>query len=448
MNVLRKGWQTWREDHLLRNILRNTGYLFSSNTISLVLSLVQSIFAARLLGVNDFGVVGIIIVFASTLNRLFSFRMGELVVKYLGQYQAQDQMERAGALVKVAFLVEGASSILAFVLLVILSPWAAVVFAKDASTAPLFVFFGVSVLSSLFTEAAVGVLQIDNKFRSQALLNLFQSILTAGIILAAYFANSGIWLVLTAYLAGKLLLNLGTVMLAWHSLAHLLPGGWWHSPLSTLPPRKELVQFTISTNLSATLNLLVRDSEVLWVALFLSPVESGYFRVALAIINLAMIPINPLINTTFPEISRAVAAANWARLKALLKRITLISGGWTILTFIGILIFGNWLLLFYGEEFLPAFPLLLILLAGYGFANTLFWNRPLLLAFGQPMFPFTASAITGLFKVILAFVLVPALGYLVEGILLSGYFFLSVSIITGRGLSLVKRSTESRGSEA
>jgi O-antigen/teichoic acid export membrane protein len=448
MNVLRKGWQTWREDHLLRNILRNTGYLFSSNTISLVLSLVQSIFAARLLGVNDFGVVGIIIVFASTLNRLFSFRMGELVVKYLGQYQAQDQMERAGALVKVAFLVEGASSILAFVLLVILSPWAAVVFAKDASTAPLFVFFGVSILSSLFTEAAVGVLQIDNKFRSQALINLFQSILTAGIILAAYFANSGIWLVLTAYLAGKLLLNLGTVMLAWHSLAHLLPGDWWRSPLSTLPPRKELVQFTISTNLSATLNLLVRDSEVLWVALFLSPVESGYFRVALAIINLAMIPINPLINTTFPEISRAVAAANWARLKALLKRITLISGGWTILTFIGILIFGNWLLLFYGEEFLPAFPLLLILMAGYGFANTLFWNRPLLLAFGQPMFPFTASAITGLFKVILAFVLVPALGYLVEGILLSGYFFLSVSIITGRGLSLVKRSTESRGSEA
>jgi hypothetical protein len=37
-----------------------------------------------------------------------------------------------------------------------------------------------------------------------------------------------------------------------------------------------------------------------------------------------------------------------------------------------------------GGEYLPALPVILVLLAGYGFANVFFWNRPLLLAFGKP----------------------------------------------------------------
>ncbi len=44
-------------------VLRNTGYLFSGSTISLALSMVQSIFAARLLGVEGFGLLGMITVF-------------------------------------------------------------------------------------------------------------------------------------------------------------------------------------------------------------------------------------------------------------------------------------------------------------------------------------------------------------------------------------------------
>ena len=66
-------------------MVKNTGYLLSSNVASMVLSMLQSILAGRLLGVVGFGVIGTITAFASTLNRLFSFRMNELVVKYFGE---------------------------------------------------------------------------------------------------------------------------------------------------------------------------------------------------------------------------------------------------------------------------------------------------------------------------------------------------------------------------
>src|SRR5512143_4157646 len=104
-----------RQDALLSRVLLNSAHLFSSNSISLVLSFVQGILAARLLGLSDYGLVVIVMAYASTINGLFSFRMSELVVRYAGEDLEEGLKERAAALVKAAGLAEAAVSALAFV---------------------------------------------------------------------------------------------------------------------------------------------------------------------------------------------------------------------------------------------------------------------------------------------------------------------------------------------
>jgi O-antigen/teichoic acid export membrane protein len=433
-------WQTWRQDALMGRIIRNTGYLFSSNTIAMGLGIVQSIFAARLLGVAGFGVLGTVTVFASTINRLFSFRMGELVVKYLGTSLVEERRDRAAAVVKVAALVEAGSSLLAFLLLLALAPLAAVILTKDPANTTLFWIYGITILGSSLSEVALGVLQVDNRFRSQALVNLAQSILTALIIVGAFFGNGGMMTVLLAYLLGKLILGIGPVVLAWGSLNRLLGPGWWRAPLSLLPPRRELAHFGLSTNLSATINLLVRDSELLWVAFFLSPTEVGYYKVALAIINFVLMPVTPLITTTFSEINQTVAARKWEQLRHLLRRVTILSGGWTLASAVVLVLFGNFLILLYGREFLPAYPALLVLLVGFGIANIFFWNRSLLLSFGLPVVPFRVMLWAGIAKMALAFVLVPRFGFVAEAALLSGYLLVSVCFILQRGVLELRRA--------
>ena len=98
-------------DRVLSRVLKNTGYLFSSTSIGLLLSMIQSIFAARLLGVAAFGSVSIISSFVSNVNRLFSFRMGEFVIRYLGKELTNENMEKAGAVVKIAMLIEALTSL-------------------------------------------------------------------------------------------------------------------------------------------------------------------------------------------------------------------------------------------------------------------------------------------------------------------------------------------------
>lgn len=440
MNFLNQAWHNWRKDRLLQSVVRNTGYLFSSNTIAMGLGMIQSIFAARLLGVTAFGVVGTITVFASTVNRLFSFRMGELVVKYMGEALARDRRDTAAAVARAALLGEALTSVLAFVVLALLAPLGAQIFAKDAALAPLFTFYGISVLGSLVAETSTGVLQVTNRFRSQAGINLAQSVLTALIIFAAFVMKSGMWVVVLAYLVGKLILGIGPAVLAWRALNETLGAGWWRTR-ATLPDGwRPLARFAVSTNLSATVNLLVRDSELLWVSFFLSPTEAGFYKVALAIINLVLMPITPFISTTFPEISRSVATKAWAQLRTLLRRVTILAGGWTLAVGLGLVLLGRWLILLYGAEYQPAYPAMLVLLLGFGAANTFFWNRPLLLALGHPVYPFQVVLWTGLAKLALAFLLVPRYGYVMEAALLSAYFVVSVALILARGGQLLRRA--------
>ena len=73
-----------REDPLLQRVLRNSSYLFSSNMISAALGVLQGIFVLRLLGGSGYGLLTIVMDFASNTNRLLSFRMSEVVVKYMG----------------------------------------------------------------------------------------------------------------------------------------------------------------------------------------------------------------------------------------------------------------------------------------------------------------------------------------------------------------------------
>ena len=88
----------------------------------------------------------------------------------------------------------------------------------------------------------------------------------------------------------------------------------------------------------------------------------------------------------------------------------------------------------------PAYPCLVILLLGYGVANVMNWNRPLLLALGQPNYPLMVAAVTGAIEIILLFLFVPSGGYLIGAAIFSAYLAVSVLINVARGLSILKRN--------
>ncbi len=402
--------------------------------------MVQGIFAARLLGAEGFGLLSATIIpFVSTVNRLSSFRMSELVVKYLGEHLAEDRREHAAAIVKGAALTDALASAFGFLLLIALAPLASSFLAKDPAAAPLFLTYGVILLANGTFETATGILQARDRFRAIAAINLIQSSLTAGLILAAFFTQQGLIQVLYAYLWGKVFAGLTTSAVAYREIQGVLRAGWWRQPLATIEDWGGIARFALSTNLSGTVNLITRDSETLWVSLLRNPTEAGYYKIALGVINLVMLPVQPLIGTTYAEFSRTIAQRQWQQTSNLLRRVSGLAGAWTLAAALGLSFFGSWVISrLYGAAFAPAYPALLLLLIGYGVANILFWNRPLLLALGLPTYPLKTAAAAGLVKTALTLWLVPAYSYLAQAALLSAYFVLSIGANVYRGLGEIR----------
>ena len=406
------------------------------------MSMGQGVLTARLLGVGGAGYVGIITQFSSNINRLTSFRMGELVISYVGEFSANGRRRQAAAVFKAAMLTEIASSLFAFALVVSLSPLGARIFAHDPNLTGLFKFYGLSILANLMYESGLGLLQFFDRFRMIAIISVGQSVLTLLLIVGAFLTRGGLDMVVFAYLVGKIALALSiSVAALWQARVEWGPG-WWRVPLSVLADRRsDLVRFALNTNLSGTLKLITRDSEMLWLGAFSTPVQVGYYKIAKAITNLLMMPVTPLITTTYREVAREVAGGRWLNVRYLLRSGSILSATWTLPVSLGLVIFGQWIVAIYGLEFLPtSYISLLLLLIGVIVVNILFWNRSVLLPLGMPEYPTKVLFIGAIFKVIGMILLVPRWGANGMAVLLTGFFLFTTSVLVWKTLREIRNA--------
>ncbi len=431
---------SWRSDPLLGRVVKNSSYLSSSNTVAAGLSFIQGVFTARLLGVNGLGEVTAIITFVTAVNNLFSFRMSEVVVRHFTAALAAGKKDEAAAIAKGTGLTEASTSIVAYLILLLLAPWAAQTFIKNPAAASWVVYYGVILLSNIIFETSRGILQAQHRFGQFAAVNLAQSILTFVLISIAFLTTSAsIPFVLTAYIAGKTLTGITVIVLAVRALNESLPG-WWRVPLRAYSGWRGLFSFALSTNLNGTVNIFVRDNIPLYIAMLTSATGVGYFKIALGFTNILMLPVEPFISPTYAEITRTIAEKNFSITLRLLRRVSLIVAAWVSVAGGFIVLLGWWLIpLIYGAEFAPAYPAAVLLLAGYGVANIFSWNRPLLLALGKPSFPLIVATAVGAVELVLIFWLAPAYGYLAAAAILSAYLVISVGIIVWRGLAEINR---------
>jgi O-antigen/teichoic acid export membrane protein len=433
-----KIYHEWKQDKSLGEVIKNTGYMVTSNTASTGLTFVQGMLAAIILGPIEYGLLGMVVSFASNVNRLLSFRMGELVVKFGGEYLDKKEIKKAAAVIKFAGLAEIITSLIAYLLLIILAPWAAKVILKDPLITRWIIIYGVALLANFMTETSTAILQIGDRYRKLATLNFLQSLLTAIWIVILFFTKGDLIQVLLAYLAGKFLYGSGIFLLGMITLRDLIGKNWWKASLGELDNKKGLMKFAFSTNISSTLNLVIRDSEVLWVGYFLSPLYAGYYKFSVAVINAVILPVSQFITVTYPQINKKVIAKHWKDLKRLLRGTSTLAFAWIILCIIGLMIFGEWVLsLIKDGAYIPSLPYIYVLMIGYGFASVFFWNRNLLLSFNLPDLPIKIMAIVGGIKTLLMFFLIPKFGYLMQAGLLSAYFIVSIGVMVYLGLKKI-----------
>lgn len=438
MTILQKINSFWNENPILRKLARNFGYLFSSNMISAGLSMLQGIFSARMLGVAGFGILGSITIFVTVINKITSFRMGELVIKYVGEFNENNDQPRAAAVFKAAALAELFASLIAFGLVWLLAPLGALYITKDASLAPWFVVYGCIILANLITESSTGLLQLFDRFRRMAGLNVLQSVVTLALIILAWWQNTGLLGVLVAYLCGKVISAVGLTLAAQMEATRRWGRGWWKTSTRLLIPHtRQLLKFAVSTNLSSSLSLISRDSGILWVSYFSSPTQAGYYKLAMALANYIQLPIAPMPQATYPEMARAVARKKWADFRYLIRTGTRLAGGYSVLVALGLIFLGKPLIQYlYTAAFLPTYAGLVIMLVGIVYGNSLYWARSALLSLGLADYATKVNFLVTLVSVAGLVTLLPRFGFIGSALVLS------IGSLLGNSLVVLKTRSE------
>ena len=100
-------------------LFRNASWLLGRKTASRIFSALQTAMVARTLGVTDYGLLALVIAYVDILNQFFDFRAWETATKYIGTFWSNGERGKTRSMIKLSYIVDISSGILAFVISVI-----------------------------------------------------------------------------------------------------------------------------------------------------------------------------------------------------------------------------------------------------------------------------------------------------------------------------------------
>ena len=341
-------------------ILANTGWLLGGKGVGAILSIAYLAIVTRTLGVADFGRFALVLSAAQVIKTLVSFDSWQIVVRYgqphlsAGAGDALNRLLRFCILIDLASAVAGgviaAAILLLFHDLLDLGPhmaWQVWLFCM--------------VMMVTIRSSPTGLLRLFDRFDSAALA---ETMIPVGRMIGAGAAL--LWMPdITGFLIAWGFAELLCALSYWGMALHVGRGriGHWRAG-RTIDARVEnpgIVGFLTATNLQTSLASIGQQVAVLIVGAFVGPAGAGLYRLANQLAN-ALTKISSLLSRSiFVELSRSSSHGGDAlgTLFRRTNRLALIAGG-VIIALIATI--GRPLLGFIaGPEFLPAYPLLLLL---------------------------------------------------------------------------------------
>jgi O-antigen/teichoic acid export membrane protein len=408
----------------LSTLLIDSGRVFSANVFASGIALLQSVVLARALGIDDYARFVLIVGAVTTVHQLASCRMNELVVRYVSAAISAHQPGQAAAAIKLALAVEGAAALLAFVVIYGAAPWISDWLLGSSDSRWLVALYGLIVLTNVIAETTTGTLQAFEQFKTTAWLAVSARAMPFTAMLGALSFGGGLRTVLWAIVIGSGVHSALSIVLTATHTARRLGVDWWKTGIGQVDGGwRPAARFAFNTNVSSTLGTLMKDADVVWIGLLRPASEAAYYRLAVQLASAVFMPVMPLAQTLYPEMSRASAARQWTHFRSLLRRSTRLTTVYVVPIVILLSASSFWLIeTLFGSDFRPAAVALVALLPGLAVSNILVWSRPALLALQQAEYTVSVNLVLAAAKLIGVITILPAWGFVGNAVLTSALY--------------------------
>lgn len=400
----------WLRDRSLRTLLKNSGLLGASKGLSALAILATMALAARALGAVEIGWVILIHSYAMAASGLTHFQSWQLVIRYGNPALATGDTATFQRATSFAIALDLASGFLGMVAAMLLLPWIGGWFGIPARIMPLAMAYCL-LIPTMGSAAANGVLRAFDRFDLISWQSVLLSYSRLLLVIGAYLLKVPV----IAYVVIWFVTDLAGDLYLWGAALRELKR---RSLLRGIRPRltsaglKGGWTFATSVNLTASINAVWGPMTRLLIGGLLSPAATSLYRVASSLADAAQSPTDLLGKALHPELMRLDPRSKkpWK----LMVRTMALSGAAALIACLIIAVVGKPLLaVLFGPEFVPAYPVLLVLMALPIIAMLAFPMPAMFYAMGRPKLPLYANIIGVL-------IYAPALPLLVEQFGLTG----------------------------
>ena len=314
-----------------------------------------SVFLGRTIGSSGLGIINLSNRIVTVMLGLGLFGMNKLIIREVSIAHNNKNPEHIGDVMHTAYWFNGLISILLSFLLILLSPWLAnSVFEEPRLTYPLVIFFVVitpQIFSRIFSSGLIGIGKIwQSNLVDQALSILITSVIV--FIAWLYVEELSVNIIAICYAIGRLIVTISV-------------GLFWIKNVNNKGPSKIILEDLLKKAkplfIISIAGLVINSSDIVILGLFSDAKSIGLYVVAARIALLTSVLLQITNSAVSPKIAALYEEGSIKSLEVMIRKVSkglFFIGSFVFLLF---LFMGKWLLSFWGEEFVEAYIILVIL---------------------------------------------------------------------------------------
>ena len=343
------------------------GKVLRGRGIAGVFAVVSTALMAHALPVEQFGLVILLHTYIKVVKGLLNFRTFDAIVRFGVPLLDSGNEPQLKSLLRSTVMIDFSSSLAATVIGVALVPLAAWFLHWDAQITQWAVFYSLIMITT-GVNTSNGVLRLYDRFDALGVQYTIGPLVRMLLVTLAWAMDGGTLMFLLAwafaYCTGNIyLFTRGMLELRTRLATPLWEGFRWRE---VLDHSSEFWRFIAVVYWQTSVDLVPKQLSTLLAGNLLGPASAGLFRLAREISTILNRPAALLRDVLFPNLTRS-----WQSEEAGFKKLPFLTSAMAGSAGLLIVVFawfaGDALLALIGEDYVPALPLVVLLLAAASF---------------------------------------------------------------------------------
>ena len=391
-----------------RRITRQTLWMGAVTAVELLGAFVHVFVAARVLGVEGFGALAIIVATATLIHGLAAIPGGDTVTTFATRSVTEGRPSEAASILRFAVAASLGLSLVAYGAIAVLTLTVGGLLRIDEANASAMLLYGlVGVLLATRSEA-LAVLRLSNRLGGNLVVTLADNLTRVTVLAVVWFVGGGLVGVVLAHVAGAAVSFVGMTTLAAMFAGRAGIKGLLRQLSLRVPA--DVIGFHIGAYGRTTIGALTQNLDTVLVAQLAGAVDVGLYRAARQIMDMTRRPFQLIRFGVQPELSRQWYSGQGAALRGTVLRFTVYSLALATVSYAMLAAFRSHIAsLILGPEFDGVSNILLILIPG-AFVASLAILGALPVATGRVWPSITSTAAEFIVALIAMVWLVPLMG--------------------------------------